>query len=82
MRQPVQASNFCRIEFDTSEMRPMNRALGALGLAFNQGILRAARSLQKQREQQQKVSRANTLSRGSPLLGDDDDNYDNDDDNK
>ena len=63
-------------------MRRMNRALGALGLAFNQNFLRAARSLQKQRQQQQQVSRANTLSAGSPSLGDYDDHYDNDDDNK
>ena len=76
MRQPIKASNFSRIGFDTSEMRRMNRALGALGLAFNQNFLRAARSLQKQRQQQQ-VSRANTLSAGSPLLGDYDDDYDN-----
>ena len=79
MRQPIETSNFRRIEFDTAEMGRMNRAFGAIGWAINQSFLRAARSLQKQRQQQQ-TSRVNTPSARRPLLGDDD--YDNDDDNK
>ena len=82
MRQPIETSNFCRIEFDMAEMGRMNRALGVIGLAINQSSLRSARSLQKQRHQQQ-TSRANTPSAGRPLLDDDDDDdYDNDDDIK
>ena len=81
MRQPIQASNFCRIEFDAAEVERMKRALGALCLAINQSFLSAARSLQKQPEQQQ-TSRVNTLSAGSPLLYDDADDHDNDYDNK
>ena len=46
--------------------------LRGIYLAINQSSLRAARSLQKQRQQQQ-TSRANTPSTGRPLLGDDDD---------
>ena len=81
MRQPIQASNFCRIEFDTAEVERMKRALGALCLAINHSFLSTARSLQKMGQQQQ-TSRANTPSAGSPLLDDDADDYDNDDDNK
>ena len=45
MRQPIQSSNFCRIEFDTAEVERMKRALGALCLAINQSFLTTARSL-------------------------------------